>query len=539
MRIGSFHFTSQWIDRTRWVRILLLVCLTALLGEIVSAAQDQTFSAQQHARKGVKLAQAGDLVAAEEQLRRAVELEPENALYLAQLAKALAMQNRIQEAGQYFGQAAQIDPDNLAIRRQLALTQWHQGELEEAERNLEMIAKAAPEDALPRLLLGMVAGSRGHHRRAIDLLESSDDLLWQRSDAIVALTQSYYAVGEQEKGRATAKRLLGASLESPQHGFLAARAARRSGDYETARQLLLRIRPDYPDPAALDHELALIHHQTGNFEACTRLLEDRIAAGSPPAVLYNLLGHCRQGQGDIKEAIESFQRAISGQPSAEDFYLDLLRLLAGRHVWRVALRVAEKGVEMIPTSHRLYEVKGLTESMSFDAEGSVRSFRRALELNPDSERAHRGLAVGLGAAGRQEEATALFEEGIQKFPGDVLNYQEYGLLLLKAVESGDEDALPRAVELLMKALELQEDLFEPHYQLGQLALADGHLKQALGHLETAVRIFPQEAKAHYALARAYRRAGRKEEAIRHFREHARLEKAQQDPHRDLREDSTP
>ena len=392
-----------------------------------------------------------------------------------------------------------------------------------------MIAKAAPEDALPRLLLGMVAGSRGHHRRAIDLLESSDDLLWQRSDAIVALTQSYYAVGEQEKGRATAKRLLGASLESPQHGFLAARAARRSGDYETARQLLLRIRPDYPDPAALDHELALIHHQTGNFEECTRLLEDRIAAGSPPAVLYNLLGHCRQGQGDIKQAIDR-------DPLVENYYLlDLLRLLAGRHIWRVALRVAEQGVEMIPTSHRLYEVKGLTENMLFYAQRSVSSFRRALELNPDSERAHRGLAVGLGATGRQEEAAALFEEGIRRFPDDALNYQEYGLLLLKIVESGDEQSLPRAVEILQKALQLDEGLFEPHYQLGKLALSEGQVAQALEHLQRATQIFPQEAKAHYALARAYRRAGKKEEAARHFKEHARLEKARAEADRDLRE----
>ena len=488
--MGALFATIVWgfLARGRGISILLFVALQGTASAVAAPAPGQSASAREHARRGAQLAQAGDLRAAEVELRRAVELEPDNALYLSQLARALALQNRIAEAGRYLKRAVQLDPGKLMIRRQLALTQWHQGNLEEAEKNLEMIARVSPEDALIHLLLGMVAQRRGDHSRAIRLLESVGDLLFERSDAVVALMQAYYASGEREKGRRMGKMLVSAKLENPEHLFLAARTARAADDYETARQLLVQLRPHHPDPVALDYELGLVHHQTGAFEKCTQLLGEVIEKGRSPGAIYNLMGHCRQGRKQIKEAIEAFQKAIDLEPLVEDYYLDLIRLLGDRGIWRVAIRVAERGVKQLPSSHRLYEVKGLSESMMFDVERSMQSFRRALEINPDSERALRGLAVGLGAAGQIKEAKELFEQGIRRFPSDALNYQEYGLLLLKTVESGDEEALPRAVQLLKKALELNEMLFEPHYQLGKWALAKGETDKALSRLERAVKI---------------------------------------------------
>ena len=85
-------------------------------------------------------------------------------------------------------------------------------------------------------------------------------------------------------------------------------------------------------------------------------------------------------------------------------------------------------------------------------------------------------------------------------------------MLLKFSAGSDPAAKAKAVSLLKNALAFDGSLAESHYQLGNLALDDGDLPLATKHLETASRLKPAGSKIHFALARAYKRAGRSEQA---------------------------
>jgi len=50
--------------------------------------------------------------------------------------------------------------------------------------------------------------------------------------------------------------------------------------------------------------------------------------------------------------------------------------------------------------------------------------------------------------------------------------------------------------------------------LGDLALKKGNAEEAVQQLEQAVKLDPNGSKIHFALFRAYRRLGRKEDAAR-------------------------
>ena len=95
-------------------------------------------------------------------------------------------------------------------------------------------------------------------------------------------------------------------------------------------------------------------------------------------------------------------------------------------------------------------------------------------------------------------------------------------MLLKFSAGSDPATKVKAVSLLRSALAFNGSLAESHYQLGKLALDDGDLPSGIEHLETAVRLKPGSSKFHFALARAYRRSGRSEQASKESAEFQRL-----------------
>src|ERR1041384_2607678 len=72
------------------------------------------------------------------------------------------------------------------------------------------------------------------------------------------------------------------------------------------------------------------------------------------------------------------------------------------------------------------------------------------------------------------------------------------------------DALP----LAEKAVQLAPKLYAARNVLGRVLLELGQVDRAIKELEEGARLAPMSPEMHFALARAYTRAGRKEEAAR-------------------------
>jgi tetratricopeptide (TPR) repeat protein len=73
-----------------------------------------------------------------------------------------------------------------------------------------------------------------------------------------------------------------------------------------------------------------------------------------------------------------------------------------------------------------------------------------------------------------------------------------------------------AEALLKKAIALEPNSAEAHYQLGQLALQQGRLTAAESEFLASLSANPNQSKVHFGLALAYRRTGRASEATKEF-----------------------
>jgi tetratricopeptide (TPR) repeat protein len=505
-----------------------LCCL--LLGiSIAPAVLGQAAAeAQRHAESGFALASRNELKSAETELRRAVELAPENSEYLSGLGSILGIERKLQESTFYLEKALELDPENLAARRNLASNQLQMGRPQEAQKNLQLILKSKPGDPRTILLLGMVADGVKDFKNAVQLLESVPQLVQQQPEAIFVLADAYYGTGAKEKARQTLESLV-THPAGPRGVFLGAQAAASAKDFETAEKLFRSIHSTYPHPDAVGYNLALVQYRTGRIDESQKSLLDLIAAGYQTVDIYNLLALCYHRQGKSAEAVRVFEQAAARIPKKESDHLQLGQALLKSKLLPAAHRIAEKAIEIDPSSDAAYKLKGEAELEMHFYTDAIRSYSRALELNTNSEDADLGLARAQWGAGMIPEAVATFERGITRFPRHTPHYTEYARMLLKLVESGERDreAELRALSLLNTAVALDGSQSDAHYEMGSLLLARGKVPEALKELQIAARLDPERSKIRYSLARAYRRLGRTEEAESEMQDYYKL-KAEED-----------
>ena len=123
-------------------------------------------------------------------------------------------------------------------------------------------------------------------------------------------------------------------------------------------------------------------------------------------------------------------------------------------------------------------------------------------------------AVVLRRLARPDQAVSALREALARAP----DYLPAKLTLAEALlEAGDLDNARRAFE------GLSDPASAPAVQfgLGTIAAREGRHSDAVTHLGRAIALYPEFAAAHYAVARAYRALGRREDAEAALARHAR------------------
>ena len=210
----------------------------------------------------------------------------------------------------------------------------------------------------------------------------------------------------------------------------------------------------------------------------------------------------------LETAIDLFNEAIDLQPDYAEAYAGLATawgFLRGRLYTQAEgefRRAALKAVELdsdLAEAH--VAMAGLHENEWAWAEADS-SYRRALELNPDSLVSCTCYARFLAHIGRTSEALTVIEHAARVNPLSSIVHGQYGYVLHLA--GRDDEAAPR----YLRALEL-----DPQDFLARAALSMAY--DAMGKFEDAVTALDRpEFRTSPWLGLAYARAGRREEALR-------------------------
>ncbi len=137
---------------------------------------------------------------------------------------------------------------------------------------------------------------------------------------------------------------------------------------------------------------------------------------------------------------------------------------------------------------------------------AVETFKKALDLAPDStqERVNYGLA--LLRAGNKTEGVTELEQAQKQDPTIPHTWFNLGLAYMRDAKES------RAIEQFEGMLRLVPDEPITHYNLGKLYWRNNEHERALQHFERATELAPNLAGPYYQLAAAYRKGKRLEEA---------------------------
>jgi tetratricopeptide (TPR) repeat protein len=182
---------------------------------------------------------------------------------------------------------------------------------------------------------------------------------------------------------------------------------------------------------------------------------------------------------------------------------------AARRRWRAPAAIAVAAVIVALGAGTWRQCRTYRDSLTL--------YRVTLEANQDCWMAHNNLAVELAKIpGRMPDAIAHYEKALRLNP----DYAEahYNLGIALDAEGRTEEAIARFEE----ALRLNLDLADAHKRLGSLFYKTGRLPEAISEDEAAVRLQPAQAKVHVDLGLALAAAGQTSEAIAQYEAALRL-----------------
>lgn len=135
------------------------------------AAKGIAGSASHRALLGLVYAEKGDHRRAEEELRGALEIDPENATAISDLGNLLMRTGRIEEARRFVEQAVAHRGDQAEVRMALGLIYGKMGRLGESARQFSEAVRLDPRSATGHAQLGMILMMQDQHARAMPHLE--------------------------------------------------------------------------------------------------------------------------------------------------------------------------------------------------------------------------------------------------------------------------------------------------------------------------------------------------------------------------------
>jgi tetratricopeptide (TPR) repeat protein len=175
-----------------------------------------------------------------------------------------------------------------------------------------------------------------------------------------------------------------------------------------------------------------------------------------------------------------------------------------------ALKAVEQATVLAPDSFDAQFALGRARFGAGDPSGASLAFRAAVALKTDDAQSRFFLATALEGAGDDEAALSAYRELLAIRPESADGHLGLGALLVKlGGERTDE-----GIRELLRAVNLNGDLYEARITLGRALLRKGQAQAAVEHLQRAAALAPRNPEPHYQLALAYRRLGKTAEAAR-------------------------
>jgi tetratricopeptide (TPR) repeat protein len=372
--------------------------------------------------------------AAETCYRRALALDPKQALYRYLLAIVLDAQGRSPEEliALYEG-ASELVPKYPQISWRLGDALVRQGRYEDAREAFLKAIEIDPELAMAHRSLGEVLLALSDPEGALTHLERAVELTPADGGIHQALARAYMAIGDRERADEAAEKSrtyehqyrlpdpivdeISALAVSSSTAYRRAKSLITAGDFAGAVPDLVIVEKARPDDPIVKIFLAEAYRRTGRFAEAELLLSDALSLKPDAVSAYMEYGRIRYAQGQTDEAIEFFREALDLMPDHPTINVELGLALVKKGDFPEAIAAFECASDKREIAANVHVNWGYALRRSGSISESIPHFRQAIELAPEYADAHAQLAVALMESGENEEAAVHMRRAAEIDPG--------------------------------------------------------------------------------------------------------------------------
>ena len=293
----------------------------------------------------------------------------------------------------------------------------------------------------------------------------------------------------------------------------------RAGRYQEAvRWLEAAYRIDKTDPSN-EYDLAVSCEATGDAAHAKTYVEELLTV-KENADLHRLMGKLDEDQGNSLAAVREYQRAVSLEPTEQNFFSWGSELLVHRAIWQ-AQQVFEQGVKQYPRSSRMLTGLGTALFAGAAYDEAAARLCEASDLEPTDREPFIFMGkVQIASPHKLECIQQRLEQFLQQDPADATANYLFAMALQKRSDNAQNPyAQEQSRKLLEKAISINPNYSEAYLQLGILLASRGDFSQAIDTYLKGIAADPNQSDIYYRLAVAYDRTGQSAKAKENFRLH--------------------
>lgn len=222
-------------------------------------------------------------------------------------------------------------------------------------------------------------------------------------------------------------------------------------------------------------------------------------------------------QGDAAGAAQAFARAVAASPDIAAYRNAYAKaLLSSNGPATETIRQFEEAIRLSPrTSEYMADLARAFDKMGRNDE-AARMYARGLELSPNDGNMLREISSLYTRTGHPEAAVPYLRRLSGGSSGDLVAQQELAVALEKA---GDHEGAKQAYQDILQKF---PQAAITRGLLAEILINEGKNDDAVALLRSGVAANPEGALLHRTLASALERTGNVAEAVREYREYARL-----------------
>jgi len=404
----------------------------------------------------------------------------------------------------------------------VAVSLYEAGKYPDAAVQLGKLVREVPESFEVQELLGLVYAAQSQDARATQHFQKAVSLKPDSAPARTNLAANFARLGKLDLATEQFKKAVELDPKSFETNHNLGETYVRSGKIAQAASYLEKAQQIEPSSYDNGYDLSLAYLQTHRLSEAQQLIQALLKQKNT-AELHNLLAEVDEKDEKFVEAANEYETAAHMDPSESNLFDWASELLLHRTLGP-AIEVFQQASARYPASQRLVVGLGMALYAHGNYDDAVKSLLRAADINPTEPNCYFFLSKAYDSSPSQaDEVTQRFRRFAELQPNNARALYYYAMSLWKGKRAQDPGLDLHQIEsLLTKSLALDPKLAEAHLQLGNLHSDQNKYAEAIPEYKLALELNPDLADAYYRLGQAYVRTGEKERAQELFQVYQKI-----------------